>query len=303
MIELFVFDVVLGATIALGASGLSLIFGTLRFANFAHGELMTWGAYIVLLLVGTPLDWLGLPTEGFGPFSIGWRVLLATPVAVVAIIALLGDRLVFAPLRKKRSSGAILAMASLGLSFILRMVPSIIWGNEQRLFHTGEIRVVFELGLGAKLRADQLIILTVAGLLATALHLFMRHARMGKAMRAVADDAEMARVAGIDTDKVIRATWIIGGSLAAVGGILFAIDVQLNPNLGWNFLIPLFAATILGTIGNLYGALLGGMVIGIVQQMSTAILVPSYKPVVAFGVLVLVLVIRPRGLFGGKAAA
>jgi branched-chain amino acid transport system permease protein/neutral amino acid transport system permease protein len=132
------------------------------------------------------------------------------------------------------------------------------------------------------------------------LHLYLQKTKMGKAMRATADNMELALVSGIDTERVIMMTWGLGGGLAAAGGILYGIDVQLHPYMGWNFLIPLFAATILGTVGNIYGALVGGLVIGIAQQVSTAFLMPTYKPAVAFILMILILLFRPKGIFGGK---
>jgi branched-chain amino acid transport system permease protein/neutral amino acid transport system permease protein len=154
--------------------------------------------------------------------------------------------------------------------------------------------------MGVKIRPDQILILvTVFGLVAL-LHLFLQKTKLGKAMRATADNMELALVSGIDTERVIILTWGIGGALAAAGGILYGIDVQLHPYMGWNFLIPLFAATILGTIGNIYGALVGGLVIGVAQQVSTAFMMPTYKPAVAFILMILILLVRPKGIFGGK---
>ncbi|MCK5552641.1 MAG: branched-chain amino acid ABC transporter permease, partial [Deltaproteobacteria bacterium] len=132
------------------------------------------------------------------------------------------------------------------------------------------------------------------------LHLFLQRTKMGKAMRATADNMELARVSGIDTERVIIWTWGIGGALVAAGGILYGIDVQLHPYMGWNFLLPLFAATILGGIGNMYGALVGALVMGVAQQVSTAYLLPTYKPAVAFIVMILILLVRPQGIFGGR---
>ena len=150
------------------------------------------------------------------------------------------------------------------------------------------------------MRPDQILILFVVFGLVVLLHLYLQKTKMGIAMRATADNMELALVSGIDTERVIILTWGIGGALAAAGGILYAIDVQLHPYMGWNFLIPLFAATILGTIGNIYGALVGGLIIGIAQQVSTAFLLPTYKPAVAFVLMILILLVRPKGIFGGK---
>ena len=119
-------------------------------------------------------------------------------------------------------------------------------------------------------------------------------------MRATSNYSEFALGSGIDTERVIILTWGIGGALAAAGGIFYGIDVQLQPYMGWNFLIPLFAATILGTIGNMWGAMVGGLVIGVAQQVSTHFLMPTYKPAVAFMIMIVILLIRPKGIFGGK---
>jgi branched-chain amino acid transport system permease protein/neutral amino acid transport system permease protein len=302
LVELFVYGIVLGSIISLGAIGLTLIYGILRFANFAHGDLMTAGAYVALFLVTGPLSWLGIPDHTFGALSFGWRMLLALPFSMVAVggLGLLFDRIVFRKLRLKGSGVVILAMASLGASFIIRMLVLILWGADYRFYRPGLLRPALELPLGVKIRPDQILILLMVSFLVSVLHLFLQKTKMGKAMRATADNMDLARISGIDTERVIIWTWIIGGALAAAGGILYGIDVQLHAGMGWNFLLPLFAAAILGTIGNMYGALVGGLVIGVAQQVSTAFLLPTYKPAVAFMIMILILIIRPQGIFGGS---
>ena len=304
MVELFVYGLVLGSIISLGAIGLTLIYGILRFANFAHGDLMAAGAYIALFLVSGPFSWLGIPDHTFGPLSFGWRMLLAFPLAMLAVggLSLLFDRLVFRKLRQKGSGVVILAMSALGASFIIRMIILILWGADYRFYRPGLLRPALELPLGAKIRPDQILILLVVIFLVTLLHLFLQKSRMGKAMRATADNTDLARISGIDTERVIVWTWMVGGALAAAGGILYGIDVQLHAGMGWNFLLPLFAAAILGTIGNMYGALLGGLIIGVTQQVSTAFLLPTYKPAVAFIIMILILLIKPQGIFGGSSS-
>jgi branched-chain amino acid transport system permease protein/neutral amino acid transport system permease protein len=200
----------------------------------------------------------------------------------------------------KDSPVVILAMSSLGASFIIRMIILILWGADFLFYRPGALRPALEFPLGVKIRPDQILILVVSFSLISLLHIFMQKTKMGKAMRATADNIELARISGINTERIIILTWGIGGALAAAGGILYGIDVQLHPGMGWNFLIPLFAATILGTIGNMYGALLGGLIIGISQQVSTAFLLPTYKPAVAFGIMIIILLIRPKGIFGGE---
>ena len=302
MLELTVYGIVFGSIISLGAIGLTLVFGIIRFANFAHGDLMSTGAYIALFMVTGVLAWIGIPDTNFGMLSFGWRMLIAFPVAMffVACVAVALDRILYRKLRAKKSHAVIMAMSSLGAAFILRMLILIFWGADSLFYRPGILRPALELPLGVKIRPDQILILVTVFGLVVLLHLFLQKTKLGKAMRATADNMELALVSGIDTERVIIMTWGIGGALAAAGGILYGIDVQLHPYMGWNFLIPLFAATILGTVGNIYGALVGGMVIGVAQQVSTAFLMPTYKPAVAFILMILILLIRPKGIFGGK---
>jgi len=302
MLELVFYGIVFGSIIALGAIGLTLVFGIIRFANFAHGDLMSTGAYFALFMVTGLLSWIGVPDTTFGALSFGWRMLIAFPVSmsIVGCLAIAVDRILYRKLRKNKSSAVMLAISSLGVAFILRMLILIFWGADSLFYRPGLMRPAIEFPLGIKIRPDQiLIIILVFGLVAL-LHLYMQKTKMGKAMRATADNMELALVSGIDTERVIIFTWGIGGALAAAGGILYGIDVQVHAYMGWNFLIPLFAATILGTIGNIWGALVGGLVIGVAQQVSTAFLLPTYKPAVAFMVMILILLIRPKGIFGGK---
>jgi branched-chain amino acid transport system permease protein/neutral amino acid transport system permease protein len=302
MAELTVYGIVLGSIIALGAIGLTLVYGILRFANFAHGDLMTVGAYIALFLVTGLFPWLGIPDTTFGSLSFGWRMALAFPIAMacVATVSILLDRILYRPLRLKRSSPVIMAMAALGASFIIRMIVLILWGGDSLFYRPGVLRPAIQLPLEIKIRPDQILILMTVLSLVVLLYLFLQRTKMGKAMRATADNMELARVSGIDTERVIIWTWGIGGALVAAGGILYGIDVQLHPGMGWNFLLPLFAATILGGIGNMYGALVGALVMGVAQQVSTAYLLPTYKPAVAFIVMILILLVRPQGIFGGR---
>lgn len=300
MTELIVYGIVLGSIIALGAIGLTLLYGILRFAHFAHGDLMTLGAYVVLLLNAQLLPTLGVPELRLGPLSFGGRMLgsLLISMGVTAAVALCIDRLLYAPLRGRKSSPVILAMASLGMAFILRSLIYIIWGP-QFLFYSQALRPAWELPMGIRLKPDQVFILVMALLLVLLLYLFLQRTKLGKAMRATADNPQLAWVCGIDTGRVTAWTWVLGAALAAAAGVLYGIDAQLRPDMGWSFLLPLFAAVILGGIGSLLGALAGGIILGVVQQVSTAFLLPTYKPAVAFLLLIVILFIRPRGLFGG----
>ena len=300
MLELIVYGIVFGSIISIGAIGLSLVYGIIGVANFAHGDLMTTGAYVALFMVTWALAWV--PDTNFGQLSFGWRMLIAFPVAmfVVAVVAIALDRILYQKLRRQGSGPIIMVMSSLGAAFILRMLILIFWGADSLFYRPGILRPAIELPVGVKIRPDQILIFVTVFALVALLHLFLQKTKLGKAMRATADNMELALVSGIDTERVIVLTWGIGGALAAAGGILYGIDVQVHPYMGWNFLIPLFAATILGTVGNIYGALVGGLIIGIAQQVSTAFLMPTYKPAVAFILMILILLFRPKGIFGGK---
>ena len=295
--SLTVWGLILGAIIALGAIGLTLVYGILRFANFAHGDLMTVGAYIALLFIVTVFP----HSPRLAPFSFGWEFLAALPLAMIGTVAvaLVLERLIFAPLRRHGSSPVILAMAALGAAFLTRSFVYIIWGSDFYFYYRG-IRQVLTLPLGVRIRYDQLIVLAMALLFVVLIYLFLERTKLGKAMRATADNPELARVTGIDVGRVIFWTWALGTAMAAVGGVLLGLDSQVRPEMGWLVLLPLFAAVILGGIGNPYGALVGGLIIGVIQQVSTAFLNPAYKPAVAFIVMIIILLVRPQGIFGGR---
>ena len=298
---LVVNGVFVGAIIALGAIGLTLIYGILNFANVAHGDSMTMGAYIALFLVGYLLPRLGIESAGLGPFSFGYPLLIAIPIAVAAVAAgaIILDVAIYRRLREKGVNSAVLAMASLGLAIAIRGLVQLIWtGETQRL--PRESRQVFHLPMDVRIPPDAIFIAIVTIILVTAVYVVLTHTKMGKAMRATADNPDLALVSGIDTRRVIWWTWAIGAVLAATAGILLAVyQAQLLSIMGWKFLIPLFAAVILGGLGNPYGALVGAFVIGVTSEVSTQWINPSYKPAVAFGIMIGMLLIRPRGIFGG----
>jgi len=300
---LFVYGIIYGGIISLGAIGLTLSYGIVRLANFAHGDLMAAGAYVALFMVTGMLSWIGIPNYPLGPFSFGWRMVIAFPVAMaaVAFVAILFDQILYRKLRMKNSGPVMMAMSSLGAAFILRMILLILWGADSLFYRPGLMRQALDFPLGITIMPDEILILGVVFVLIFLLHLFLQKTKMGKAMRATSDNQQLALVSGINTEHIIMWTWGIAGALAGAGGILYGIDVQLNPYMGWDFLLPLFAATILGTIGNIYGALVGGLIMGVAQQMSTQFITPTYKPAVAFIIMIIILLIRPKGIFGGKS--
>ncbi len=287
LLQLVVFGLVLGSILTLGAIGLSLTYGILKFAHFAHGDFMTLGAYFALSLVAMA----HLP------------ILLSIPIAALAtiLVALVADRLIYRRLRRTRP--VILLIASVGVALILRSAVQIIWGPNVQVYSPGiQLPYVIPFGDGAiRIKPDHLIIMGGALILVSALHVFLQYTRVGKAMRAMSDNPDLARVTGIDTEKIVLWTWGIGIFLAAVGGIFAGMDAQLHPVVGWRLLLPVFAAAILGGIGRPYGAIAGGMTIGLAQELSTLVIDPSYKPAVSFAIMVLVLIFRPRGIFAGRS--
>ncbi|MET0429367.1 MAG: branched-chain amino acid ABC transporter permease [Microvirga sp.] len=305
MLQLIADGIVIGSVIALGAIGVTLVYAILRFANFAHGELLTWGAY----LAWTAL--LGLaavfgPMEPLGPFSFGWPLLAALAVSAIgtAALALLVDRLLFSRLRQ-RGSAITLIMASFGAALVLRNLLQFLYGAVPE-YYSREIQVAIRLVPrdvlgGLRVTPDQLFVLGLTAVAVVALHLFLTRATLGKAMRATSLNPQLARITGIDVDRVIRATWIIGAVLAAVAGVVSGLTVQLRPQLGLDLLLPLFAAAILGGIGSVYGAVAGGLIVGLAESLSVPLVGAEYRAATAFVVLIAILLVRPTGLVSEKA--
>jgi len=295
LLGLGVRGVMLGGILALGAVGLTLVYGVLKMSNFAHGDYMTVGAYsafvvVALLPKGAPILW----------FSFGYEFLLGLLLAMplVGLLAYGLDRFTFRRLRARRSQPIMMAMAALGIAFGVRSIVYMVFGADFSFFYSGRARPAVELFSGIRVRPDQLFILAMAVVLIALTYFLLERTKIGKAMRATADNADLARVSGIDTERVVFWTWLIGGALAGAGGVMYGLDVQLRPEMGWWLLLPLFASVILGSIGNVYGALFGAFTIGIVWQVSSAFMNPSYGPAAAFVVMILVLLVRPEGLLG-----
>jgi len=282
LLQLLIYGVVLGSILTLGAIGVSLLFGILRFSNFAHGDLMTVGAYVAYAVISS----FGLPI---------WAGL---PVAMItsALVAVAVDQSVYRRLR--RTKPVILLISSFGMALVVRAIVQLIWGPQDRALVKG-IQIPIRLG-DIVIRPDHLWIIGGTLVIVILLHLFLSRTRMGKAMRALSDNMDLARVTGIDAERVIIWTWALGGALAGAAGLFLALDARLTPMMGWTALLPIFAAAILGGFGKPYGAIVGGMVIGIVSEMSTAVLPSAYKPAIAFAVMIIMLIVKPNGLLGGR---
>ena len=292
--------VILGSTLGLGAVGLTLTYSILGFANFAHGELITGGAYVALTLL-----WLMAATAGWGlgqvgALSFGWPILLLLGAAMVGMAALaIGlEQALFRPLRR-RGTQISLVIASFGASLALRSLIAFAWGPEPFYF-TREILMAREVLPGVRVPADQLFVLVLTGILMIALHLLLTRTTLGRAMRAASENSALLALTGIDPAAIARRTCLIGGGLAAVAGVFVGLTVQVRPLLGFELLLPLFAAVILGGIGSVYGALAGSLVVGVAEALSVPLIGAEYRAAVAFGVLLAVLVLRPGGLAGER---
>ncbi len=282
--------VILGSIYALGAIGISLTFGILRFANFAHGEAMTLGAYFAFTLVQLT----------------GWHPLAVLPLVMIltAAVALGVDRVFYKPFRA--APAIMVVIASFGMMLMIRSVIQFSWGVQLKSLVPGIQRpyILFD---ALRISPKHMLIVGSALVLMLAVHLLLSRTKIGKAMRAMADSPELARLTGIDTEMVVRATWVVGASLAAAAGVFLAIDTHVETMMGFKLLLPVFAAAILGGIGRPYGAMAGGLIIGIAEELSSyawlgdgPLLAPGYKAGVAFTIMVAMLIWRPSGLFRGK---
>jgi branched-chain amino acid transport system permease protein/neutral amino acid transport system permease protein len=236
-------------------------------------------------------------------FSFGYGLLIAMAIAgaIMAVVFVVLDRLVYRPLRRRGSGIVIFAIASLGIAIAMRSLILIFWSSFGRFYVPG-IRPTTDLPFGIRILTDQIFIFWAALVLAALVHLILFRTRLGKAMRAMADNPELALVSGINTDRIIIWTWVIGGGLVGIAGVMLALQAQLKPELGFVLLLPLFASTILGGIGSPQGAFVGAMVVGITEEVAVTLgfISPGYKFSVAFVILILMLFLRPRGLFGAK---
>lgn len=295
LLSLTVWGIMLGGIVALGAIGLTLVYGVLKFPSFAHGELVTIGAYGAFTIAAfLPLG------AALRPFSFGWELVAAMILAMpaVALVALAVDRVLFRPLRARDASLVLFAMASLAAAFFLRSAIYLVWGSDFLFYYPGRANPAIAFPFGIRVQADQIFVFVLAMVLVALTWLLLERTRMGKAMRATANNPDLAQVRGINTERVIAWTWILGASLAAAGGVMYGLASQLRPEMGFWLLLPMFAAAIMGGLGNPVGAIVGAVIIGIAQQVSSSFLNPAYGPGVAFLLMVIVLVLQPQGLFG-----
>lgn len=279
--------IVAGAYFALGALGLTLVFGVLRLVNFAHGDMLTFGAYVALAM-----------SSGLGlPFALATLV----AIAATALLGVATEKLLWQPLRRRGASLFQMLLAAIGLALLLRNGIQFVASGAIRRFEI-DITSVVDLG-PIRLGQMQAVVVVVGFAVLLATGVMLRFTRLGKEMRAVSDSRELAETAGVDTRRVIRWTWLLAGGLAGLAGVLYAASIgAFNPNLGFSLLLSLFAAAILGGIGQAYGALAGGIILALSQEWSTLFLNARWKPAVGFVILILTLLVLPRGLYGRKRA-
>jgi len=272
--------IITGVIMTLPALAVTLLFGVLKFPNFAVGAMMTVAAYMAFALNA----------------QLGWPLLPATAAAAVAMgVLCIGiDQVTFKPLRER--GGITLMVASLGLGFILENIARFAYGNSARSFAI-ELARPFRF-LDVRMNQEQMITLGVSTAAMIAMWLLLTRSPMGRAMRAVADNPSLALVRGIESPRVIRWTWFIAGALLAVGGVLIGMDRALEPPMGSNYLISVFAAAILGGLGSPLGAFVGALVIGVVSELSTLVVPPNYRIGVPLCAIAVILIFRPQGLFG-----
>ncbi len=292
--------VILGATIGLGAVGLTLTYSILGFANFAHGELITGGAYVALTLFWLLAAAAGLGLGQIGALSFGlpFLIVLLGAMLLTAGLAIGLEQVLFRPLRQ-RGTQITLIIASFGASLALRSLVAFAWGPEPE-YYTREIPIAREVVRGVRVTADQLFVLALTASLMLALHLLLTRTTLGRAMRAASENPALLAVTGFDPAAVARAACLIGGALAAVAGVFIGLTVQVRPLLGFELLLPLFAAVILGGIGSVYGALAGSLVVGLAESLAVPLVGAEYRAAVAFVVLLAVLVLRPGGIAAAR---
>ena len=313
-----------GSQLALGAIFVSLIYGILRFAYFTAGDLMSFGTMFTILFTWY-LQSIGISLGAFP------TALLAIPFGIIIAIlyVLVTDKLVFSYYRIKKSPPVMLAMVSIGTMFVTQAIVRIIIGPFDRRFFDGEkfilkaneFKETMGLNEGLTIKSTQVITLLVTIVVVSILFWFLNKTKTGKSMRAYSDNEDLALLSGIDPKKVVMITWIIAAILATIGGTLYGLDKSFKPFTYFNNMLPIFAAAIVGGIGNPFGAFLGGYVIafseilvtyayrkffiyllpesiepdGLLQLLST-----DYKFAVSFSILVVVLLFRPSGIFKGK---
>ncbi len=278
----------LGATIALAAVGLSLIFSVTGLVNFAHAELVTLGAVLAY----------AFHVAGIGP---GMPLVLAA-IPAILLVGAFGwgqSRYLWLPLRRRRASLISMMVVSIGLSFALRSLIQLFFGGQPTSYQdfAGQPGIPI---LGISMVPKHLVTIGVSIVVLLLVTQFLERSRAGTAMRAVADDRDLAASSGIDVDRVIDVTWILAAGLAAVGGVFYGLNESVSYDMGFRILLLLFAAVVLGGLGTAYGVMAGAFIVGVVVELSTLVLPSELKVVSGLVILIVMLLVRPQGIFGTR---
>lgn len=274
---------VAGSYFALGAVGLALVYGVLRLVNFAHGDMLTFGAYFAFLVNVT--------------WALPFVVAALVAVAATAVLAVVSELVLWRPMREKGAGLFQLLLMTLGLAFFIRHAIQLAAGTGVRALEI-DVTSSFRF-LGLRIGQTELFVALVGFAVLVLVALMLRSTMLGKQMRALSDNFALAETTGIDTQRVVLATWLLAGALAGLAGVLsVAVIGVMTPTLGFSLLLTLFAATVLGGIGNAYGALAGGIALGLGQEWSTLVIDSRWKITVGFAILILVLIVRPQGILG-----
>lgn len=300
MIQNLVDGILTGSIISLGAIGLTLIMHMLRFANFSYAELLGIGAYCALVFDRLLAALVPVLHEDIGPLSLTWALSLSVvlAMAITGASAAVLDKLVF---KRIRDNAGPLSMvfASFGVALILRNVITLIFGHRAQLYSSDiAFAIVVSLDPLLLVKPDQIFVLCAALTLMLALHLVLTRTTFGYSLRAVAENSDLAQVAGVRLSWMVIAVWVLGGALSAAAGVFYGLTNHLSPTMGNNFVLPIFAATIVGGIGSVYGAVLGGFIVGIASGLALMVLPSGYIPAMPFLIIMCVLLARPNGLFG-----
>jgi branched-chain amino acid transport system permease protein len=285
IIQLLINGLIAGAIYALVASGFSLIYSTNKFVHFAHGSVIALSAYVLYFLFSV----LGL--------NFYFSVILA-----IAFASLLGyglDILVYKPLRKRKTSSGILLVASVGLLILSESLILILFGADVKSIGFIKISKGIEF-LGAAITPLQIAIIIISLILLATLFLFMKRTKLGKAMRAVSDNRDVAEIVGISSERIYSWSFIIGSAIAGIAAILIGLEQNLEPTMGTNLMIKGFAAAVIGGIGSVPGAILGSFLLGFAENFGIWYLPSGYKDAIAFVLLFVFLLFRPQGVLGVK---
>ncbi|MBQ4492482.1 MAG: branched-chain amino acid ABC transporter permease [Deltaproteobacteria bacterium] len=284
-----------GGIYALIALGYTMVYGVLKLINFAHGDLFALGAYLGLTLLTS----LGLNNR-LGPLA-GLALLVVFVTGLVALAGALLERAAYRPLRQSPRLSAV--VSALGASIFIQNTLMLIYGSKIRVYPKGILPAVAVNIFGLQVPLVRILVFVVSLLLMAALFAFIQKTRLGTAIRAVAIDQDAARLMGINVDQVIMIVFLIGPGLGGVAGLLVGLYYgQVNFTMGWIYGLKAFTAAILGGIGNIPGAMLGGLILGVIEALGAAYVSVAWKDAIAFLVLIVILIARPKGLLGERVA-